>query len=273
MGLKTVQNLTWGETGHFRMCPASINLERKFCQDGFLGNALYAGGIWKGDTLIADLEELETMDASEIYHGPRLYGCQVPNALRCPSPPPQTPNAFICVSPNAFICVSPNAFICVSPNAFVCVSPNASAESATELASLTCLCSLRSHVIKQSKLKFLSKERIFCRVWLQKCHGIQRRVHWQRASNLNNARRCGSVLVAGSEGECWNVRPILASSPHSRASLIRTQCLSFVLNFLHTCFRCFQTCAHVIILPTHSRWFWVVLKQAHICTPMCLVVA
>ena len=33
----------------------------------FLGYALYAGGFWKGDVLIADLEELETMDASEIY--------------------------------------------------------------------------------------------------------------------------------------------------------------------------------------------------------------
>ena len=33
----------------------------------FLGYALYAGGIWKGDVLIADLEEVETMDASEIY--------------------------------------------------------------------------------------------------------------------------------------------------------------------------------------------------------------
>ena len=33
----------------------------------FFGYALYAGGIWKGDTLVADLEELETMDASEIY--------------------------------------------------------------------------------------------------------------------------------------------------------------------------------------------------------------
>ena len=33
----------------------------------FFGYALYAGGIWKGDVLIADLEELETMDASEIY--------------------------------------------------------------------------------------------------------------------------------------------------------------------------------------------------------------
>ena len=33
----------------------------------FLGYALYAGGIWKGHILVADLEELETMDASEIY--------------------------------------------------------------------------------------------------------------------------------------------------------------------------------------------------------------
>ena len=33
----------------------------------FVGYALYAGEIWKGDVLIAVLEELETMDASEIY--------------------------------------------------------------------------------------------------------------------------------------------------------------------------------------------------------------
>ena len=33
----------------------------------FLGYALYAGRIWKGDVLVADFEELETMDASEIY--------------------------------------------------------------------------------------------------------------------------------------------------------------------------------------------------------------
>ena len=32
-----------------------------------LGYALYARRIWKGDVLIADLEELEMMDASEIY--------------------------------------------------------------------------------------------------------------------------------------------------------------------------------------------------------------
>ena len=40
---------------------------KKFYPGLFLGYALYAGGIWKGDVLIADLEELETMDASEIY--------------------------------------------------------------------------------------------------------------------------------------------------------------------------------------------------------------
>ena len=33
----------------------------------FLGYALYAERIWKGDVLVADLEELETMDASDIY--------------------------------------------------------------------------------------------------------------------------------------------------------------------------------------------------------------
>ena len=33
----------------------------------FLGYAVDAGGIWKGDILVADIEELETMDASEFY--------------------------------------------------------------------------------------------------------------------------------------------------------------------------------------------------------------
>ena len=32
-----------------------------------LGYALYAGGIWKGDIVVADIEELETMDASQFY--------------------------------------------------------------------------------------------------------------------------------------------------------------------------------------------------------------
>ena len=33
----------------------------------FLSYALYARRTWKGDTSVADIEELETMDASEIY--------------------------------------------------------------------------------------------------------------------------------------------------------------------------------------------------------------
>ena len=33
----------------------------------FLGYALYPVRIWKGDMLVADIEELEQMDASEIY--------------------------------------------------------------------------------------------------------------------------------------------------------------------------------------------------------------
>ena len=33
----------------------------------FLGYAFDARGIWKDDVLVADIEELETMDASEIY--------------------------------------------------------------------------------------------------------------------------------------------------------------------------------------------------------------
>ena len=33
----------------------------------FLGYVLYAGGIWKGDIIVADIEELEQMDASDIH--------------------------------------------------------------------------------------------------------------------------------------------------------------------------------------------------------------
>ena len=42
-------------------------LGKKVLPGLFLGYALYAAGIWKGDVLVADLEELETMDAMEIY--------------------------------------------------------------------------------------------------------------------------------------------------------------------------------------------------------------
>ena len=42
----------------------------------FLGYVLYAGRIWKGDILVADIEELEKMDASEI-HAKRLNAKEV----------------------------------------------------------------------------------------------------------------------------------------------------------------------------------------------------
>ena len=33
----------------------------------FLGYALYAGGIWKGDITVANIEKLEEMGASELH--------------------------------------------------------------------------------------------------------------------------------------------------------------------------------------------------------------
>ena len=42
-------------------------LGKKVLPGLFLGYALYAGGTWKGDIMLVDIEELETMDASEIY--------------------------------------------------------------------------------------------------------------------------------------------------------------------------------------------------------------
>ena len=42
----------------------------------FFGYALYAGGIWKGDIMIADIEESEQMDASEL-HARRLNAKEV----------------------------------------------------------------------------------------------------------------------------------------------------------------------------------------------------
>ena len=50
----------------------AINLVRK-C---YLEYALYAERIWKGDILVADVEELENLDASEI-HARRLNAKEV----------------------------------------------------------------------------------------------------------------------------------------------------------------------------------------------------
>ena len=50
-----------------RISQESINVERKSYLDCSSDTLCARGGIWKGDVLAADLEELETMDASEIY--------------------------------------------------------------------------------------------------------------------------------------------------------------------------------------------------------------
>ena len=47
----------------------------------FLGCVLYAGRIWKGDTMVADIEELEEMDASEL-HAKRLNAKEVLTPMR-----------------------------------------------------------------------------------------------------------------------------------------------------------------------------------------------
>ena len=53
-------------------------LEKKVLPGLFLGYALYAGGrIWKGAKTVAEIEELETMDASEIYSKKRLHAKEV----------------------------------------------------------------------------------------------------------------------------------------------------------------------------------------------------
>ena len=50
----------------------------------FLGYDPYAGGIWKGDIMVADVEELETMDASEIYakrhNAKEVFFCKMENS-------------------------------------------------------------------------------------------------------------------------------------------------------------------------------------------------
>ena len=42
-------------------------LVSKFLPGISFGCVLYAGGIWKGDIMVADIEELEQMDASELH--------------------------------------------------------------------------------------------------------------------------------------------------------------------------------------------------------------
>ena len=48
-----------------------ISLEQQVLPGVFFGSALNATGIWKGDIMVADIEELEETDASE-HHARRL---------------------------------------------------------------------------------------------------------------------------------------------------------------------------------------------------------
>ena len=59
-----------------KTCRDCISSARKSYQACSLAIILHAGGIWKGDILVADIEELEEMDASEI-HSKRLNAKEV----------------------------------------------------------------------------------------------------------------------------------------------------------------------------------------------------
>ena len=62
--------LQFREHGHSGLCHTRHRIHQfgKHILPGlFLGYVLYAVRIWKGDVLITDFEELETMDASDIY--------------------------------------------------------------------------------------------------------------------------------------------------------------------------------------------------------------
>ena len=56
--------------------PMLHQLVKKVLPGIFLGHALCAGRSWKGDILVADIEELDNLDASEI-HARRLNGKEV----------------------------------------------------------------------------------------------------------------------------------------------------------------------------------------------------
>ena len=43
------------------------HFDPKVLRSKFFGYILYAGGIWKGDIMVADIEEMEEMDASELH--------------------------------------------------------------------------------------------------------------------------------------------------------------------------------------------------------------
>ena len=71
-------NTVWSNITQFvrKTCRDCIQFGPKVLPGTFLGYALYAGGIWKGDIMVADIEELEEMDAS-VLHARRLNAKEV----------------------------------------------------------------------------------------------------------------------------------------------------------------------------------------------------
>ena len=69
--LKRTSNSIWFVAEYHPISAKDLSRLHQFgkqvLSDIFLGCALHAGRIWKGDILVADIEELEKMDASEIY--------------------------------------------------------------------------------------------------------------------------------------------------------------------------------------------------------------
>ena len=68
---KTPHESRFGVPCKGRVIPFCAMVEKHPLPGIFVGYVLYAGRIWKGDMLVADIEELEKMDASEI-HAERL---------------------------------------------------------------------------------------------------------------------------------------------------------------------------------------------------------
>ena len=66
-----------------RCCRREVQVQSvlKLIWGTFFGYVLYAGRIWKGDIMVADIEELEEMDASEL-HARRLNGKEVLTSMK-----------------------------------------------------------------------------------------------------------------------------------------------------------------------------------------------
>ena len=75
----------------------------------FVGLALYAGGIWKRDILVADVEALENMDASEI-HARRLNAEEVLIPKNCDALTKITARSDSCAVRGSEVLLPPSLF-------------------------------------------------------------------------------------------------------------------------------------------------------------------